>query len=180
MRFRNEIFIEERIDNKKFLEIKRLLEKENIFVKKIKNKIIIESEDFFNLSLATNVIEAFLVGFDPKDSIKILQEDYRLYKIDIKDFSGKKINHIKRLKGRVIGKEGKALRYIQKISGSKIIVKDRYIYILGKVEEVEIAKGTIERLLRGSPHSSAFKYMETRKRELKKIKIFEDFYKDFP
>ena len=74
-----------------------------------------------------------------------------------------------RLKGRVIGQEGKSRAYIENFTETDVVVYGKTIGIIGEVERVAMAKQAIEMLLEGSPHGNVYKWLENKKRELIKI-----------
>ena len=71
-----------------------------------------------------------------------------------------------RLKGRVIGQEGKARKYIESYCDVKMVVYGKTIGLVGELEKVAMAKQAIEMLLEGSPHGNVYKWLDNKKREL--------------
>jgi len=72
-----------------------------------------------------------------------------------------------RLKGRIIGKDGKSRKIIESLTETYICVFGKTIGIIGEGEAASIARRAIESLLAGSPHSSVYKWLEKRNREIK-------------
>ncbi len=130
---------------------------------KVNEEIEVECEDPLRVLRIKEVLKAFGRGFDFEDSLKLLDEDYYLEIIDIKDFSGKSKNRMKVLKGRVIGTEGKTKKLIEKYADVKISIYGKTISIIGKWNKLMIAKKAIEMLLSGSLHSSVYKFLEKQK-----------------
>ncbi len=175
MKFFNEILFDDIECLKNLRKCKKELEeKGKVKVKINKNIVKVEGEEFYDVYKATNVIEAIKVGFDPKDALNLLDEEYTLLKIDVREAVGKNISHIRRVLSRIIGTKGKAKKIIQQISNAKIIIKGHDVYILGKIEEVEIARDAISRLIQGSPHSKVYHKAEQRRKELKVRKKLEE------
>ena len=169
--FRVELYYE----NPEVRKLKKALEKRNIKVYVENNKIILECDDYFTLNRATEVVEAVNVGFPIEDSLKIF-EDWRLEKIDLREYVGKKENHLRRVVSRIIGTNGKAKKHMERTSGTKIIVKEHEwkVYILGHFETVQITKEALVRLITGTPHSRVYKYLQARKREVKRRILFDE------
>jgi len=143
--------------NKKFLEELERLADCKI---RINEEVEIECEDALKALRVKDVIKAFGRGFEFGDCLKLLDEEYCLEIINVKDFSGKSRNRMKELKGRVIGSEGKAKKMIEKYTNTKISIYGKTISIIGKWNEVFNAKKAIEMLLSGSMHSSVYRFLE--------------------
>ncbi|RLE45469.1 hypothetical protein DRJ25_05625 [Candidatus Woesearchaeota archaeon] len=73
-----------------------------------------------------------------------------------------------RVKGRVIGREGKTRELIEETTETTVCVYGKTIGILGRPENVMIARKAVENLLKGSTHSSVYKWLEKRRKELKR------------
>ena len=67
---------------------------------------------------------------------------------------------MKRLKGRVIGREGKSRKLIENLSEAYICVYGKTISIIGPPESASIAKQACEMLLKGSTHANGYKLLE--------------------
>ena len=72
-----------------------------------------------------------------------------------------------RLKGRIIGKEGKTRELIEEHTGTYISVYGKTVAIIGTPDTVTIAHKAIEMLIEGSTHSSVYKWLEKKRRERK-------------
>lgn len=142
------------------------------------NKIIIKFEDFYEIYKFEKFVKAVKAGFDIKLCEKILYEDWDIYEIDLKKVSEKKINHMIRIKGRIIGEKGKALKEIMERTGAYIIVTDRFVYLLGDNISLPSAYEAIKKIIKGSSHSKAFDYATFYKKNLenkeKEIKYKEN------
>lgn len=123
------------------------------------NEITIEGEDPLEEIRAYNIIKAIGRGFSLEDALKLLEDNSSICIIDVSDYASTENSKV-RLKGRVIGREGKAKRKIEKETNTKICVYGKTVSIIGKVQNVEIAKKTVELLLEGRSHSSAFNWMQ--------------------
>ncbi len=107
-----------------------------------------------------DMFDAILSGISIDDASKLLEENYVLYKINMRDIYGKKRKTINRYKGRVIGLKGIIKKRIEEYTSTKISVYDDYIYIVGKLEDVMTAKEAVEMILRGSKHSTIITFLE--------------------
>lgn len=118
------------------------------------DSVIIESDDPISVLKGKAIFQAFGRGFDFKDAMNLIDEDYKLEILNVKEFSGKSKNRQHVLKGRVIGTGGTSKELIERRTNVKIAVYGKTISIIGKWDDVARAKDSIERLLMGSKHSS--------------------------
>jgi ribosomal RNA assembly protein len=113
-----------------------------------------------NLFKAKDYIEAIGYGFSPERAERVLGEDQVLLIIDLKDQLRLPENHLKRIKGRIIGEEGRARRNLEEISGCYISVYENYIAIIGDYESANAVKEAIQLLIEGREHSTVYRYLK--------------------
>jgi ribosomal RNA assembly protein len=128
--------------------------------------VVIKGQDALTLFSARDVLRAIGRGFNPDIAMQILKSDYSLEIINIHDFIRSK-NDSARLKGRVIGTEGKSRSHIEELTETSICVYGKTISIIGRQENTGIAKKAIEMLLKGSPHANVYKWLERIRRKMK-------------
>jgi len=126
-------------------------------------EITLTGADAIQLYTSREVIRAIARGFNPIIAKNLLKQDYVYEQISIKDFI-KNENHLHRLKGRVIGTEGKSREMIEDLSEANVSIYGKTIGIIGLAENVDIARRAIESLLSGSPHSNVYKWLENQRR----------------
>ena len=137
--------------------------------------VFISGDDALGLYSAREVIKAIGRGFNPDVALLLLKPDYCFEVIDIKDYAGKSKDTIIRLKGRVIGSEGKSRKLIEELTECYVCVYGKTIAIVGEPEKAQIARQAVEYLLKGSTHSSVYKFLEKKRRDIKRKKIEKDF-----
>ncbi|MEM3372603.1 MAG: KH domain-containing protein [Candidatus Anstonellales archaeon] len=115
---------------------------------------------------AKTVLEAFAKGFGMKTALKILTKDYSYRIINLKEF-GKNANSLRRIKGRIIGKNGKAKKTIERLTNCKIIVKEKKVAIIGPGEDIEDANESILGIIEGKKHSTIYSILETKNKNKK-------------
>lgn len=121
---------------------------------------------------AKEVITAIGRGFSPQRAFRLLQDDNTiLVVIDLRDIVGKSQSDIKRLKGRIIGKEGKTRRIIEELTDASVSVHGHTISIIGDIDQAEVAREAIEMLLRGSQHRTVYRFLHRKRRDLKKKRL---------
>lgn len=139
-----------------------------------------EAEDPSILLRAKEVVTAVGRGFSPDRAFRLLQdEDTILQVIDLRESVGRSVSDMQRLKGRIIGKEGKTRRIIEELTEAEISVHGHTVSILGNLEQVEIAREAIQMILRGSQHATVYRFLHRKRRELKKkkLELWEEPYK---
>ncbi|MBI4452315.1 RNA-processing protein [Candidatus Woesearchaeota archaeon] len=135
--------------------------------------IFVSGEDALGLYTAREIIKAIGRGFNPDIARLLLKPDYVFEAVDLREYVGKSKEAMLRLKGRVIGKEGKSRRIIEELTECDISVFGKTISIIGLPESVAIARQAIESLLRGSTHANVYKFLEKKRREIKRKAMTE-------
>lgn len=123
--------------------------------------------DAVKLYTAKEVIRAVGRGFNPNLALLLLKHDYAFELIDLSDYA-KTSASMQRLKGRIIGTQGKSRRVIEESTDSHISVYGKTIAIIAPIESIMIAKQAVNNLLSGSTHSSVYRWLERKRRELKR------------
>lgn len=127
--------------------------------------VTIIGKDALLLFTAREIVRAIGRGFNPKTALLLLQTDYTLEIIDLKSFAGKNKSALIRLRGRVIGQEGKARREIERLTNTHLSVHGKTVAIIGKTEDVFNACQSVNMLLGGSMHRTAYHFLERKKKE---------------
>lgn len=135
--------------------------------------VFVSGEDALGLYTAREIIKAIGRGFNPEIAKLLLKPDYIFEVVDLREYAAKSKDVLLRLKGRVIGKEGKSRRIIEELTECNISVFGKTISIIGLPESAAIARQAIESLLRGSTHANVYKFLERRRREMKRKAIME-------
>ena len=111
-------------------------------------------------------------GFSSDRALKLLQdEENMLTVIDLREIFGRSLSDIQRVKGRIIGKEGKTRKIIEEMSEASISVYGHTVSIIGGVEQAEIAREAVNMLIRGSQHATVYKYLQRKRQDLKKSRL---------
>jgi len=138
------------------------------------------AEDPTVLFRAREVVTAIGRGFSPNHAFRLLEDDETVIEvIDLRETVGRSQSDQKRLKGRVIGKEGKTRRIIEELSEANISVYGHTISIIGKIDQTAIAREAVRMLIRGSLHGTVYRFLHKKRRELKKkrLELWEPSYK---
>ncbi|UCC28685.1 MAG: RNA-processing protein [Candidatus Bathyarchaeota archaeon] len=121
---------------------------------------------------AKEVITAIGRGFSPQRAIPLLQDpDTVLEVIDLRQTVGKSPADIQRLKGRIIGKGGKTRRIIEELTDAEISVYGHTVSIIGNFNQTNVAAEAILMLIKGSQHSTVYRFLQKKRQELKRKKL---------
>jgi len=130
------------------------------------------AEDPSVLFRAKEVITAIGRGFSPDRASRLLQnDDTILLVIDLRDIVGRSQSDMKRLKGRIIGKEGKTRRIIEELTDASVSVHGHTISIIGDMDQAEAAREAIQMFIKGSQHRTVYRFLQKKRRELKKKQL---------
>lgn len=122
--------------------------------------VTISSEDNLEVFLTTLIIKAIGRGFNPKIAMMLWSENNHFEVVSIKEIAGDSEKKIIRIRARLIGSEGRARKSLEGMTNTHISVYGKTVAIVGKHEDVHVAKQAVEKLIRGSKHGNVYKYVE--------------------
>ncbi|MHA1724152.1 MAG: KH domain-containing protein [Promethearchaeota archaeon] len=135
-----------------------------------------ENYDPLNVQIAQKIITAINRGFNPKKAMKLMEENYDLDIFNLVNILGKSEKRIKRIKGRIIGKDGEMRRAIERFTDSFVSVYGKTVAIIGDYESLQVARKAVSMLINGMPHHVVYKFLENKYNEKKKEE-FRKLYK---
>jgi ribosomal RNA assembly protein len=128
-----------------------------------------KAEDPSVLFKARDVVSAIGRGFAPEHAFRMIRdEDTVLDVIDLREIFGRSESDIKRVKGRIIGMEGKTRKLIEELSGADVVVYGHTVGIIGTFEQANIGRTAVQMLIDGCQHHSVYKYLAKKRHEMKK------------
>ncbi|MCX8163656.1 MAG: hypothetical protein N3D10_03845 [Candidatus Micrarchaeota archaeon] len=119
------------------------------------------------------VIKAIGRGFEPSIALKLKNENYGFNLIELKDYAKTK-EQLVRLKGRIIGKKGKAKKILEQEGECDIAVFGSTVGIIASLETLDVATRAIFKLIEGVPHSGVYLYLEKNKKWRKEKEKFDN------
>lgn len=119
-----------------------------------------ESVDEF---FGKNVIRAIGRGFSAHEAIKLLNDGYGFNLIDLRDYAHN-ADAMTRIKGRVIGEEGKARKIIEQEGECNIAIWGHTVGVIAKLDTLDIATTAVFKLIEGQPHQVVYMYLERNRR----------------
>jgi ribosomal RNA assembly protein len=129
-----------------------------------------DAPDPSNALRAKDIVQAIGRGFSPDRAFNLLIEDFTLGIIDLHEFFGKNEAEIRRVDGRIIGREGKTRRIIEQLTGAQLSVSGHTVSIIGTYDAVSTAKDALEKLISGRQHGTVYKFLRKKRSQTKKEK----------
>jgi len=127
------------------------------------------AEDPSSLLRAKDVVTAIGRGFSPEHAFKLIQDESTVLDIiDLRTIFGRSESDIRRIKGRIIGMEGKTRRTIEELTDTHISIYGHTVGIIGNIENVQVAREAVQMLIEGRQHATVYGFLHRKRRELKK------------
>jgi ribosomal RNA assembly protein len=131
-----------------------------------------EDSDPSQLFRAKEVVTAIGRGFSPDRAYRLISdEDAALEVIDLREIFGRSPSDLQRVKGRIIGQEGKTRRIIEELTEADVSVHGHTVSIIANIDQMDVAREAVQMLLQGSEHSTVYRFLHRKRRELKKKKL---------
>jgi len=117
---------------------------------------------------AKDVVTAIGRGFSPENVLKLIENEEDILEIiDLREIFGRSESDISRIKGRIIGREGKTRRIIEEMTETVVSVYGHTVSMIGGIEQVDIAREAIGMLIKGSQHKTVYRFLQRKRHELK-------------
>ena len=114
-----------------------------------------------------DVIKAIGRGFAPDRATRLFDDDEYLEVVDLKEFVGGRNNQLSRIRGRIIGKDGKTRKIIEDLTGVYVTIYGNTVALIGNSVSLPVAKHAVELLLNGSEHATVYHYLESQRPRLR-------------
>ena len=108
--------------------------------------------------IAEKVIDALNFGFPFSIALLIRDEDNIFEILNIKDYTKRK--DLERIRARIIGKGGKALKTMHQLTKCNFELKDNCVGIIGDPEHIKNAQEAIISMIRGRKHANVYSHLE--------------------
>lgn len=155
-----------------------------VTVDEVNGTVIIEPQGpqtrAIDLMKARDIVTAIGYGFSPERAFRLLDEDQVLIVIDLKQYVGPSENHLTRIKGRIIGEEGRARKNLEEMTGTHISIYDDYVAIIGDYESANAARDAILMLIEGKQHSTVYRHLEREMRRIRRTRMVSLWEKEPP
>ena len=121
---------------------------------------------------AKDVVTAIGRGFSPEHAFHLLRNEDDIFDfIDFRAIFGRSESDIKRVKGRIIGANGKTRRLIEELTNASVVVYGHTVGFIGTFEQVDVARNAVQMLIDGSQHHTVYRYLQRKRSEFKKQRL---------
>ncbi len=148
-------------------EVKKKIEKEcgvKLFIDSKSGLVVVERKtdvkDPLKAIKALDIVKAMARGFSPQKAFKLLLPNYYLEIIDLTEYVSDK--SLTRVRSRIIGRKGKAKRFIEAKTNTLISIYGKTVAIIGDAESIELAKEAILKLIKGAKHVTVYRFLQTK------------------
>jgi ribosomal RNA assembly protein len=134
-------------------------------------KVEASDENTIPLLRAVEIINAINRGFSPERAFEMIEDEDLL--LDVIDLSAmaEGPRQLDRLRGRIIGKDGRAREQIEDMTDVEISVFGKTVALIGYPEQMKTARAAIDMLIEGVPHENVFAFLDKKKKESKQDMI---------
>ena len=122
-----------------------------------------------NEYLVEKVIQAVDFGFDIENALLLINEDFVLEFIEVKEYTRRK--NLRDVRARLIGTEGKARKTIENLTGSEIVIHGNTVGVIVDSEHLDAVVQAIESLIQGAKHGNVFAYLEKQNVSRRKFEV---------
>jgi len=131
-----------------------------------------QAKDPSMLLKAKDVVTAIGRGFAPETAFRLIRNEDDIYDmVDLRLVFGRSESDIKRVKGRIIGTDGKTRKLIEELSEADVVVYGHTVGIIGSFEQADIARHAVQMIIEGCQHQTVYKYLQRKRTDLNKQKM---------
>jgi ribosomal RNA assembly protein len=121
---------------------------------------------------AKDVVTAIGRGFSPDITYRLIRNEDEIFDmVDLRLVFGRSESDMKRIKGRIIGTEGKTRRLIEELTEANVVVYGHTVGIIGSFEEADAARNAVQMIIEGCEHHTVYRYLQRKRTEMKKEKL---------
>ncbi len=132
-------------------------------------KLTEKASDPSMLLKAKDVVTAIGRGFSPEANFRLIRNEDEIFDmIDLRQVFGRSESDIKRVKGRLIGTEGKTRKLIEELTEANVVVYGHTIGFIGSFTQVEAARHAAQMIIEGCQHQTVYRFLQRKRTELKK------------
>ncbi|MAQ56978.1 MAG: RNA-processing protein [Euryarchaeota archaeon] len=125
-----------------------------------------------------DVILAIGRGLAPSRAVQLIRDDIFLRMYDIREWVGRQPNQTRRMRSRLIGRNGRIRSLIEEISNCEMAIHGSTVLMIGDQDGITLAAPAIEGILSGSEHSTVLHGLEQDRKRLRmqsrKLDSFEE------
>ena len=114
-----------------------------------------------------DVIRAIGRGLAPKRAVQLLEDEIFLRIYDIREWVGRQPNQTRRMRSRLIGRDGRIRSLIEEISRTEIAIYGSSVLVIGDEDGLSLATPAIENILNGSEHGNVLHGLEKDRKRMR-------------
>lgn len=133
-------------------------------------KVNEDQPDVSVLFTVKKIVQAIGRGFSPRKAMALEDEEKDFMVIDLEDYVGTSKNAQNRVRGRIIGKDGKSRELLEELTECTFSVYGGTVGLIGPYDMLPVAKESVEMLLKGSFHKTVWNHLYAYRRRMKKEK----------
>jgi ribosomal RNA assembly protein len=107
-----------------------------------------------------DVVKAIGRGMAPDAAVRLLDDNHFFELVDLRDYVGKRSNQQRRIRARIIGRQGKIRKLIEQLTDTQISIYNSTVVLVGEESGLFAARQAIEMLAGGSEHGSVIGFLE--------------------
>lgn len=121
---------------------------------------------------AKDVVTAIGRGFAPEHAFRLIRNEDNIFDvIDLRLVFGRSESDIKRVKGRIIGANGKTRKLVEELTEADVVVYGHTVGFIGTFEQVDVARNAVQMLVSGSQHQTVYKFLQRKRSDFKKQRL---------
>jgi len=125
-----------------------------------------------------DVVKAIGRGMAPDAAIRLLDDDHYFELVDLREYVGKRSNQQRRIRARIIGRQGKIRKLIEQLTQTQISIYNSTVVLVGEESGLLSARQAIEMLAGGSEHGSVIGFFERDRKqarlESRSLEVYEE------
>ena len=114
-----------------------------------------------------DVIRAIGRGLAPNRAVKLLNDDVFLRMYDIREWVGRQPNQTRRMRSRLIGRNGRIRSLIEEMSRTEMAIYGSTVLVIGDEDGLALATPAIENILNGSEHGTVLHGLEQDRKRMR-------------
>jgi len=114
-----------------------------------------------------DVIRAIGRGLAPKRAVKLLEDEVFLRMYDIREWVGRQPNQTRRMRSRLIGRNGRIRSLIEEITHTEMAIYGSTVLVIGDEEGLALATPAIENILNGAEHGNVLHGLEKDRKRMR-------------
>ena len=114
-----------------------------------------------------DVIRAIGRGLAPNRAVKLLDDEVFLRMYDIREWVGRQPNQTRRMRSRLIGRNGRIRSLIEEMSQTEMAIYGSTVLVIGDEDGLALATPAIENILNGAEHGTVLHGLEQDRKRMR-------------